>query len=392
MKGNIYSDQKCEICGSRLNFSVKGGLCCPNHKMVRATRFKVIFGKKTKRFKDFFTAERFLNGLRFKEDEGTFDIRDYMEKDNPLLFSKLVQEWLNQKKPKMKPGGWQSIKALMAHTERAWANTYIKNLGYAEVEDLLNGLELSSKTKHNLLATLKQFWKWVVRRHKIDPIEDWPEIGTVVMKYRKLVNLEDQEAIIQNIKEHESQWRIWLCIKWLATYSDCRPGEMLSLKEGDIDRAQGLITIKGDATKEHREDVIPLTREDWGLIKSLPLNFDQDAFFFRHDGSRGHAEAGKPFSRKMLWAAWKRACSRLGIEGVDLYGGTKHSTLTGLRTRGCVTYEEARKMSGHTTNKAFDRYLKLEAAPMRELYARRSDSLTNTDKELTSIKGISELS
>lgn len=72
--------------------------------MLRATRFKVIFAKKAKRFK-VFSAERFLNGLRFKEDEGTFDIRAYMEKDNLLLFSKLVQEWLSPKKPKMKPGG-----------------------------------------------------------------------------------------------------------------------------------------------------------------------------------------------------------------------------------------------------------------------------------------------
>ena len=110
------------------------------------------------------------------------------------------------------------------------------------------------------------------------------------------------------------------------------------------------------------------------------MNFDREAYFFRHGGSRGHAESGKPFSRKMLWATWKRACARLNIEDVDLYGGTKHSTLTNLRTKGRVTYEEARKMSGHTTNKAFDRYLQLEAAPLCDLYARRSETLSEGDK------------
>ncbi len=290
----------------------------------------------------------------------------------------------------MSSAGWQSIKALMGHAERAWGNIYIKNIGYAQIEDLLTELTLAPKTKHNLLSTLKQFWKWVVRRHQIPKIEDWPELGPVTMKYRRLVSLSDQESIIQNIKEHENQWRVWLCIKWLATYSHCRPSEMLSLREGDIDRAEGLITIHSESTKERREDKIPLIQEDWDLVKSLPLSFDQNAYFFRHDGSRGHAESGKPFSRKMLWATWKRACARLNIEGVDLYGGTKHSTMTGLRTRGMVTYEEARKMSGHTTNKAFDRYLQLEAAPLRDLYARRSETLSEskTDKKLTSQKAI----
>lgn len=390
MRGNIYSDQKCEICGSRLNVEVRDGLCCPNHKMVRATRYKVIFGKTTRRFKDFRSAERFLNGLRFEEDKGEFDHRDYMLRNNPLMFHNLAAEWLAHKQPKMKPGGWQSIKALMGHAIHEWETVYIKKVDYIAMDNFFNALPLASKTKHNLLSTLKQFWRWAARRYKIDLPEDWPDLGAVSMKYRKMVTLEDQETIINSVKGHEKQWRIWLCIKWLATYSDCRPSELLSLKEGDIDRTQGLITIRSESTKESREEVIPLIEEDWELVKALPISFNRSEFFFRHDGSRGHAESGKPFSRKMIWAAWKRACNRLGIEGVDLYGGTKHSTLTGLRTRGLVTYEEARKMSGHTTNKAFDRYLKIEAEPRRDLFAQRSKTLSKTDKELTRIEGASK--
>ena len=87
--------------------------------MVKASRFKVIYGSKTKRFKDFQSAERFLNGLRFEEDKGSLDLRDYMEKANPLLFSNLSQGWLAQKKGKMSLAGWQSIKALMGHAEKA---------------------------------------------------------------------------------------------------------------------------------------------------------------------------------------------------------------------------------------------------------------------------------
>ena len=66
------------------------------------------------------------------------------------------------------------------------------------------------------------------------------------------------------------------------------------------------------------------------------------------------------------------------IEDVDLYGGTKHSTAMGLRE--VATFEEARKMTGHTTNKAFDRYLQLEGEKMKELYARRESVMIRSAK------------
>jgi len=42
-----------------------------------------------------------------------------------------------------------------------------------------------------------------------------------------------------------------------------------------------------------------------------------------------------------------------------------------------ATYEEVRKMTGHTTNKAFDRYIQLEGESMRALYARRRQAADN---------------
>ena len=75
--------------------------------------------------------------------------------------------------------------------------------------------------------------------------------------------------------------------------------------------------------------------------------------------------------KQRLYRDWKEACRNLGIEGVDLYRGTKHSTAMGLRA--VATFEEVRKMTGHTTNKAFDRYLQLQGEVMKELYGRRKN-------------------
>jgi len=119
---------------------------------------------------------------------------------------------------------------------------------------------------------------------------------------------------------------------------------------------------------------VPLLDEDRELLATLPLAFP-DMPFFRHDNNAGPRYAGKKFGIHRFYDDWKSACANLGLEGVDLYGGTKHSTAMGLRN--VATYEEVRKMTGHTTNRAFDRYLRLEGESMRNLYARRRLAANN---------------
>jgi hypothetical protein len=93
MKGRIYSMQKCPVCdGIFYHDENRGGLFCKKHQEIAASsRFVVRFGRSiTKRFSDYHEAERFLTGLRFENDKGTFDVRDY-RKDNPLGFENLVR-------------------------------------------------------------------------------------------------------------------------------------------------------------------------------------------------------------------------------------------------------------------------------------------------------------
>ncbi|MBU1902677.1 MAG: hypothetical protein KJ573_03700, partial [Proteobacteria bacterium] len=66
----------------------------------------------------------------------------------------------------------------------------------------------------------------------------------------------------------------------------------------------------------------------------------------------------KPFGEHLLYEYWKRACSNLNIEGVDLYGGTKHSSATALRIY--RTPEQIKRATMHSTNKAFERYFQME--------------------------------
>ena len=90
-------------------------------------------------------------------------------------------------------------------------------------------------------------------------------------------------------------------------------------------------------------------------------------------------EAGRRFGNRYFYKWWKKACKNLGIEGVDLYGGTRHSTVTELRE--VFSPEEIRRSGTlHTTNKAFDRYLQIKTEDARSVY-KITRNLTKRRKE-----------
>lgn len=61
------------------------------------------------------------------------------------------------------------------------------------------------------------------------------------------------------------------------------------------------------------------------------------------------------------------------IEGLDLYRGTRYSPVKALRQY--VSPEEIRRATIHSTNKAFERYLRIESDEVRNIY-----KLTNNRK------------
>lgn len=98
-----------------------------------------------------------------------------------------------------------------------------------------------------------------------------------------------------------------------------------------------------------------LDAEDVDLIKSFPRSIDPDLCFFRHMATKSGVGIGEQFGPKYFKKWWDKACENLGIKGVDLYGGTKHSTATALGE--FLTPEQIKRGgTGSATNKAFERY------------------------------------
>jgi hypothetical protein len=108
-------------------------------------------------------------------------------------------------------------------------------------------------------------------------------------------------------------------------------------------------------------------QEDIDWLKTLPRALDKGLPFFRHPKGLSGVRAGSPYGVDYLYTWWRRACEKLGVEGVSLYPGTKHSTLSDINRR--FGYGAAKAASDHRTNKALDRYLPSEPDKLRELYA-----------------------
>jgi integrase len=384
MLGGIYSDQRCPVCGGVFRDDGKKGLFCEKHPGCAASRFKVKLkykGKEVlKRFGSYEAAQRFLTVLRFQVDEGTFDPRDY-RRDNPLGFENLALSWLKHKEKE----GVSCMRNLSGHMAKAmahWGNMNIKEIGYAEIEDFLfsdtllnekTGEPLSDKTRANIKATLHSFWVWLRKRQilNVAQIPEFPEVK-FELKWRKVINKDTQEAILNEIHRltYHINPKIWIGIKWLMTYISIRPIELLHIREEDFDLNLGVVNVRYN--KERKPKIVPLLDEDIELVRSFPRGLPH-LYFFRHGKRKGvHANKQGRFGKDYLYKWWRTACRDLGIEGVDLYGGTRHSSARALREY--FSPEQIRRATMHSTNVAFERYFKLELRDVRSVYEKTNKS------------------
>jgi len=358
MKGNIYTSQKCPVCnGVMIHDERRNNCICPKCGIPASKGYLVRFGREIcKRFPSYQQAAQFLNGIRFKSAEGSYDRRDYA-KDFPLGLHQQADAWLEKKKLEVKPRSWNNLNNYIQKAKVSIGNVNVKNIGYKELEDFLFGPSFKSeKTRSNACSCLRDFFTWVKRREGIQ-LPEFPECK-FELGWRSYTDWETQDSIIERIREisYELNPKIWFGVVLLATYTALRPDDLRRLSESDFNSQHGILTIQNPTKKKNGSKIIRLIEdhaETWRQIKSdfpgLP-----SMPFFRHVCGRPGTPSGTQFGPKYLKVWWDRACADLGITGLDLYGGTRHTTTTELaRIEG---RDNAKKATGHDTNRAFERY------------------------------------
>ena len=374
MKGGIYSsDEKCCVCGSVLKDNHRDAVCCPQHAQIRAQRLRIKFGRVRLRFKSYETASRCLTGFRYKTDEKSFDENDY-KKANIFGFTNLFEQWWDEKITEIKKGTVKNYTLYRNAFYSYFGNQSIKviaiNQGF--IDDFFLTLQTQSgKTKNGYASCLNTFFSWVWHRNKVQfaklglPAPDVPKFEAK-MKYRKRVSKDVQFEILEEVKRICPDQRVYLGIKWLCTYVKIRPIEMLSLKEGDINLdTRYLVFPDPGQTKEGKWKEVPLVDEDVEILRTFPLSTKAMPFFRHLQAGRG-VKLNQQYGSNHFYDIWKKACKNLNIEGVDLYGGTKHSTVTALANK--YSPEEIQERGTGHLSKAFLRYLDTSDEQSRQLY------------------------
>ncbi len=356
MAGGIHTRQKCPVCkGTLWHNERKRGCFCPDHGHA-ATRFVVRFEKLYKNFTSYDEAVRFLNGVRYKKDEGSFDPEDY-KREEPNGFKNLVGTYLTRKE------GKRSFSHIVVYMKRAvdyFANINVKHISGADIDDFAFSLKgLSDKTRSNYISQLHDFFKWVKQRGVIMDIPVFPKIDFELGR-RTITDWETQSMIIEKVHElaDQSNEKIGFACELLATYTALRPDDIRRILENSVDE-NGILIIHNPTKRRNKFKTIRLMPEH--IEEFIRFKNEYPAFptmpFFRHRGDLRKSDANQVFGINLLRKYWTKACKELGIEGVGLYAGTKHTTAT--ETARILGEEKALAASG-LTNKAFKRYCEVD--------------------------------
>lgn len=355
MKGSIITRQRCFICNSQLIHDEKRHGCfCKEHPHVAATQFVVRFpGDIYQNHKSYESATQTLNYLR--HEKGTrgqkFNPDDY-KSIRPNSVMGLKVKYLARKKGLASYGKIEhSLNLASIH----FGPTNVREITGADIEDYLYGiLHISEKTRKNHCDYLCNFWKWCLSRGVIT-LAEMPVFPKIDYKlgYRKITDWGTQGTVLEKVREISKQNpKVYLAIDMLATYTKLRPEDIRRITEGSLDD-NGWLTINNPTKLKNKFKYIHLHPDHVEALRLLQRQSPAlpDVHFFRD------TKTGKVFGKNHLYKWWNRACDLIGLKGVPLYPGTKHTTAT--ETAKLLGTDKARGASG-LTNKAFDRYCQVE--------------------------------
>jgi integrase len=250
-------------------------------------------------------------------------------------------------------------------------STLVTKVGFKEIESFILQCDRSPKTVAESLRVLREMLVWAYHCGDLPKLPRFPKFTVTEndMQMRETVSKQEQADILERIKENEWERapRKYIACKMLATYVNIRPGELRNVKEKDFDRTNGLLIIRHHKTSRTKPKLVKLTDSDRRVLAGLPRGFPELPLF-RYDKSYSNVRMGDGFGEGALYRCWKRAAVSVGHGGVDLYGGTRHSSCIALYKEVGLSPEQIRRASGTRTSKVFMRYLPLDVEDVAEIH------------------------
>ncbi|MBA4369282.1 MAG: hypothetical protein C0403_16775 [Desulfobacterium sp.] len=347
MIGNIYTREKCPVCGGRLVPDTKREcFTCPFHPKTQTTngiyvKFKGTFVSFSR---DFQGAWQHLHGLRHEQTHEKFDPREY-HRGNPLSFERYANLYLEVKQ-KQNLKSFSEIFRMINQASKYFGEKSVKAITTGDLREYLyslkkpNGDQVSSKTMFNHRIQLNNFFSFIVSEEKprifIPP--DLPVID-YNMEFRETVDIEKQVEIMDKIYEqnHNTNPKVWIAISLLCDHPELRPGDILKIKESDINVAHGEIHIKRPTKQKDKFHSVYIYPSELLMNEIIIQKKKHPALpptpFFRHPSGNYRVKPNTPFGIKFLYKKAKSAMKDCGVHNIDLYALTRHSTVTAIADR-----------------------------------------------------------
>ncbi len=400
MIGNIYTKERCPICGSKFRALTatgkpKGnryGLVCPDHPEVRPKRYYIELSRKQKKEKIYsdshgqtltsweqaYNTQREIDGLvrSSQYQSWRYKQRTALTETIPCLLERFMEEHEHA------PSTERSFRGHILEAADFFADTPVQQVG-GLIEDLIRHL----KRKHGMigakvLGTVSSFarrqqetqgrqetgagqagkkpqkWKDATLAHCLAdfsvflgycskklgfPRPAIPRIKIQRSERPEWIDSSDQERITLALADHP-------IIEYVSTYGH-RPCMARALMVGDVDVDRMVIavnrrrfsadTLVEGPAKNGEIGELPILQEEFPRLAVYILNRVRAAkpeqFLFLNP------RTGGPYSEKSIGKLWARARKELSIKrSVRLYDVTRHSVASILMSLGYKTDKIAR--------------------------------------------------
>ena len=340
------------------------------------------------------TARRLLEQIRSKvaEDRSLEEVlAQYLPNEaKPNLVSVRVEKWLDVKRREVEAGDRSPtyLRELKRYARNGghfswWNGRTIYEIDYAALEDWslwLADRNIGPKTRRNVMGGFHSFMSWLRRRGAIKEVPEvpWPKAPE---HQPRILSPEAQDALLEAIPAERRG--IFLAMALMGL----RPGEARALDAADyregclfVDKAvkgpRRDSPIRGTKSGKGKRLPVPEVLEEW-----IPEWVPPDARLQRAPlfVNPSHGERWTPSSIRRTWEA---ACREVGIEGISVYEGCKHSFATEAIARG-VPERHLQTYLGHADVRSTRRYALLADSALIQVLRPRRAASAETDLSRT---------
>jgi len=313
-------------------------------------------------------------------------LADFQPKFAPQnLVANRIERWLEVKRREARAG--DRARGYVRELERWarpeghfswWAEKSIRDVTEGAIEDWSlwladrrtpGGRPLSAASRARVLGGFHSFLGWMYRRREIPEMPrsyPWPKVPE---HEPRTLTMADQDAVLRAIPEIDRG--IFLACAHLGL----RPNEARALEVSDY--RNGCLVIDKKASGPNVGDPVVRGTKS-GKAKTLPVSGELAAWIEAHVPRESRLErrrlfllssTGRPWSHWSLTDRWRAACRAVGVAGVSLYPGTKHSMATDALRRQ-VPERTLQAFLGHADPRSTRRYARLASTALVEVLRR----------------------